>query len=67
MAKNKNYNFKAKKNPEKRMGEGDYAGLPSRPIYMTFKNDPQYRGGIINSFVTDVEEVSDIYENVRED
>lgn len=66
MGKNINYNFKAKKNPERRMGENSFAGMPEKPIYMRFKKEPTYRSGNANSFTADVEEVSDIYENRRE-
>ena len=64
--KNANYNSEEQVDPKKRMGQGDFANLPPSPKFMTFKNNPDYRDGIINGFSCDVEEVSGIYENQRQ-
>lgn len=65
--KNLNYNFEDQVEPKKRMGKGDFANLPSEPIYKIFPNAPNMRGGIPNTFLCEVEEVSEIYENERGD
>lgn len=63
--KNANYNFSDQNEPKRRMGADDFANMPSSPKFLKFKNNPDYRDGIINGFACDVEEVSGIYENER--
>jgi len=63
--KNINYNFSLPKCPKKTMGEGSFANMPPEAKFLKFKDNPSYRGGNINSFTCDVEEVSGIYENER--
>jgi len=63
--KNANYNFADQKEPRKRMGEGDFANMPSSVKYLRFKENAGYRDGILNNFTCDVEDVSGIYENER--
>ena len=65
--KSLNYNFEDQKEPKKRMGKGDFANMPSDPKFLKFDNTPEYRGGNVNSFVCNVEEISEIYENQRSD
>lgn len=62
-----NYNFKRQKDPQKPMGFGDFANLPKDAKFMNFSNVPQYRQGVVNSFTANLEEVSEIYENQRQD
>lgn len=57
-----NYDFKAV-DPKKRMGQGSFANMPERPIFMTFSDKPDYRDGLVNKFTDSVEQISDIYEN----
>lgn len=58
-----NYDFSQEK-PEKRMGEGFFANLPSEPIFGKF-GPPKYRDGLINSFTSSVDELSGMDENER--
>lgn len=60
-----NYDFNKQKDPKRRMGENDFANLPSKPMYMSFDDKNEYRDGIINSFTHRVREISDISENQR--
>jgi len=62
--KNANYSFKDKE-PSKRMGQGEYANMPDKPIQMKFSDKCDMRDGIRNSFVCSVEEISGIEENHR--
>lgn len=63
--KNANYNFRDQREPDRRMGEGDFANMPREPKLMKFSKQHGYRDGIINSFTSCVTETSDIYENRR--
>jgi len=67
MKKNRsaNYDFGMQKDPKKPMGHGDFANMPKEAKFMTFGPGGTYRDGIINSFTTDLVDVSDIYENQR--
>jgi hypothetical protein len=57
-----NYDQMQRKEPARRMGEGDYANLPREPIYREF-GKPIYRDGLINSFDGSIVETSGIAEN----
>lgn len=59
-----NYSFK-KKEPEAPMGSGSYANMPSEPIMRAFSTNHEYRDGLRNSFVSGLDELSDIEENQR--
>ena len=49
------------------MGKGDFANMPVKPKFMTFKNEVDLRGGLPNSFTCALEEVSGISENEQAD
>lgn len=60
--KNANYDFEDQGGPKHRMGQGDFANLPSKPMYGSF-GKPTYRGGNINSFTAEISDLSEIEEN----
>ena len=61
--KDANYDFADQKAPKKPMGHGSFANMPEKPIIAKFPNEPYYRGGIANDYVTDVQKISEIPEN----
>lgn len=63
--RNANYNFQVQDEPLRRMGANDFANMPGRPMFMEFSPKNGYRDGIINSFTTDIREISDISENQK--
>ncbi len=63
--RNANYKFEKKDSRPKTWGNGSFANLPDRPMYMGFSGKHDYRDGIINSFTTEVSEMSGIEENQR--
>jgi len=60
-----NYNCESTDKPPKRMGEGQFANMPKERIVKKFPDRPCLRGGLINGFVCDISDISDIEENGR--
>lgn len=58
-----NYDFSEKKEPKKRMGNGQFSNMPNKPIHLKFADSHDYRSGVINSFTTNLQEISGIEEN----
>lgn len=63
--KDANYDYKNVA-PKRRMGQGSYANLPDAPIFATFSDQCDYRGGIKNGFVQSVDLLSKVDENMKE-
>jgi hypothetical protein len=62
---NANYDFSRQVDPNSPMGHGEFANMPEKPIMREYSNEPQYRDGLINSFTSNIRDVSDICENER--
>lgn len=62
---NANYDFSKQVQPKVPMGHHDFANMPDQPIMRDFSHEPEYRDGIINSFTSNIRDVSDISENQR--
>lgn len=62
---NANYDFKQHA-PKLRMGSGSFANLPREAIFRSFSGKVDYRGGIPNNPVMDVNFISEVDENMRE-
>lgn len=60
-----NYDADVQKQPRKKMGEGDFANMPKNPIMRDFGRHCEYRGGVPNSFVAGIKDLSDISENQK--
>lgn len=60
-----NYNFAEQRQPKKRMGATGFANMPDQPIMTGFAKKPEYRDGIINSFVAGIRDLSDLSENQK--
>lgn len=45
------------------MGKNDFAGMPPKCFTKEFGSEPQFRRGIANSFVSNIQNVSHIEEN----
>ncbi len=59
--KNANYDAEQKE-PKTCMGSGSFANLPGKPMFAGF-GEPVYRDGLINSFTSGVNELSEVDEN----
>lgn len=64
MGKDANYDKKKQKQPERPMGQGQFANMPQEVSVRLFAA-PRYRDGITNSFVDSIEDTSKICENQR--
>lgn len=60
-----NYQFYPPPEPAHPMGQGEFANMPTKPMISTFSRQHEHRDGIINSFTTNVEFISDIAENQK--
>lgn len=58
-----NYDFPGAKTPIPREGKNAFAGMPDGAMMMAFPHKPQYRDGIVNGFVADLDQMSKIEEN----
>lgn len=58
-----NYEFYKSHEPAIPMGSGSFANMPNSPLITTFSREHEHRDGIINSFTTDVDQISSIEEN----
>lgn len=61
--KTANYNFEVQEEPSSRMGDSEFANLPSKPIVKNFSRTHDYRSGVVNDFSCGLEEESEIHEN----
>lgn len=64
MGKDANYDKKKQKQPERPLGQGQFANMPRDVIVKQFAG-PRYRDGITNNFVDSIEDASGISENQR--
>lgn len=63
--KDANYDFKKQKEPSHRMGDGNFANMPDRPIMRPFPPCERFRGGMRDGTVCEVSDISGIEENER--
>lgn len=61
--KTPNYDFEKQLNPSKRMGNEDFANMPSRVMVKPFSRSHNIRSGVVNDFACGLEEESEIDEN----
>jgi hypothetical protein len=59
----KNYDFKTQNEPVVRMGNEDFANMPSEPMIKNFSRSHNKRSGVINDFSCGLEDESGIHEN----
>lgn len=65
-SKNANYKFEKKDSrPKGVYGQGSYANLPQKPMFMGFSGKHDYRDGIVNGFTCEISEISHIEENEK--
>ena len=62
---NANYDFKQKA-PMAPMGHGSFANMPEKPMFASFAKNGDYRDGLVNSFTCNIDELSKVDENGRE-
>ena len=58
-----NYEFDKQSEPSMRMGQEDFANMPSAPMMKNFSRSHNYRSGVVNDFSCGLEDESGIHEN----
>lgn len=58
-----NYNYPDQDQPHRRMGNDDFANMPTEPVVRYFSNSHDVRSGVINRFECGIEKESGIQEN----
>lgn len=62
---NANYAYNSQKEPKRPMGEGSFANMPEKEMFIPYGQPESYRDGIINTQSVQLQDVSKLNENRR--
>ncbi len=62
---NANYDYGVQNQPSERMGRGEFANMPSKPMISPYGRAQTYRDGLVESLTDSVKRKSKISENQR--